>query len=133
MLHRRISTTFLIFLILNLNMVVPAISYAAAEETCACHLNSSGHQCHLDSECKSCTAHGHKNPGHEAAKGIAIKGQPCNNMPAHNEMALPALSTPFLVTELNIIIPAQVSSLINPIENPLYGVTITPSEKPPTA
>lgn len=129
----KLSPLFLMFLILNINMVVPAISYAAAEETCACHLTSSDHQCHLDKECKSCLAHGHKNPGHEAAKRVAIKGQPCSTAPAHNDMAIPALSSPFLIAELSIIIPAQVSSLLNLIENPIYGVTVTPSEKPPMA
>lgn len=133
MFHRKISTVFLVLLILNLNMVVPAVSYAAAEEACACHLSSSDHQCHLDKGCKSCQVHGHKNPGHEAAKGVAIKRQPCGTVPAHNDMAIPALSSPFLIAEFSIIIPAQVSSLLNLIENPIHGVTVTPSEKPPQA
>lgn len=132
MFHRRMPTVFLIFLILNLNMVVPAVSYAAAEETCACHLSSSDHQCHLDKGCKSCQVHEQKGIHHEAAKGVAIKRQPCGVVPAHNDMAIPVLSSPFLIAEHSIIIPAQVSSRLNIIENPIYGVTLTPSEKPPT-
>ena len=138
---RKLSSLLLIFLILNLNMVVPAVSYATADETCSCHLNSADRQCHCDDGCKSCGMHKDRGQGSENLQSSAfslqpsvIKGQTCSASHQHDDAAVPALSIPFLLAEHSFCIPvSQVSNLLLQIENPLHGISITPSEKPPMA
>jgi hypothetical protein len=138
MLYKKLSAISLILLILNLNMVIPAVSYATAEETCTCHFNSSDRQCHCDEGCKSCGMHkeqgsGVRGKGSENPQPSAIKGMTCSTSPQSDSMVLPILAIPFMVPAFSDAIPpVQVSTLSRPLENPLYGVTVTPSEKPPT-
>ncbi|MDO8444870.1 MAG: hypothetical protein Q7T53_01995 [Deltaproteobacteria bacterium] len=145
MLHKKISSLFLILLILNLNMVVPAVSYAAAEETCSCHLNSADHQCHCEDGCNSCGMHKSSGQG-SVVRGQSklktenlkleteIKGMTCSTSPQGDNTVLPISAIPFMVPDFGTAIPVVlVSELQNLPENPLYGVTVTPSEKPPTA
>lgn len=128
---RKISSLLLISLILNLNMVVPAVSYATAEETCSCHINSAEHRCHCENHHHNSQGSGGKSQQTEGH--LAIKGRTCSTSPHSDGSALPALGIPFLVTDFDNGIPTvQVSNLPDLSENPLYGVTITPSEKPPT-
>ena len=143
---RKLSSLLLIFLILNLNMVVPAVSYATADETCSCHLNSADRQCHCDDGCNSCgmdkkQGSGVRGQGSENLQPSAfslqpsvIKGQTCSASRQHDDAAVPALSIPFLLAEHSFCIPvSQVSNLLLQIENPLHGISITPFEKPPMA
>lgn len=147
MLHRKISSLFMLLLILNLNMVVPAVSYAAAEETCSCHLNSADHQCHCEDGCNSCGMHknqgsrgqgvkglgNHSNPGTLEPSNPKIKGMTCSTSPQGDNTVLPISAIPFMVPDFGTAIPVVLVSDIEYLpENPLYGVTVTLSEKPPT-
>lgn len=144
MLNRKISSLFMLLLILNLNMVVPAVSYATAEETCSCHLNSADHQCHCEDGCNSCGMHKEQGPGVSGqgsekeqkvgwAVPTSIKGRTCSTSPQGDNTVLPISAIPFMVPDFSTSIPVVlVSELHNLAENPLYGVTVTPSEKPPT-
>lgn len=138
-MFRKISSLFLIALIFNLNTVVPGVSYATAEETCSCHMSSADRQCHCEEGCNSCGVHKKeksevRSQESEAEHHLAIKGMTCATSPQSDGSALPAISIPFLLPGFENAIPTeQVSNLPNPIEITLYGVTITPSEKPPTA
>lgn len=150
---RKLSSLFLIFLILNLNMVVPAVSYATADETCSCHLNSADYQCHCDDGSKSCEIH--KNRGQESGvstlKGIkgqgsenlqpsafslqpsVIKGQTCSTSRQNDNTVLPVSAIPFMVPVFCNAVPmVQVSNLSLQSENPLHGILIAPAEKPPS-
>ena len=128
---RKISSLILISLIFNLNMVVPAVSYASSDETCSCHLSSQDRQCHCNNH------HDHesgiKENKSEETKGVlTLKAVTCSPL-VPSDSAVPALSIPFLVPDFGHSTPlAQVSSLPNLVETILKGVTITPSEKPPT-
>jgi hypothetical protein len=143
MLLRKLSSLLLIFLILNLNMVVPAVSYATADETCSCHLNSADRQCHCDDGCKSCgmdkkqgarvsTLDGIKGQGSENLQPSVIKGQTCSMSPQSDGSILPVSAIPFMVPVFcNAAQMVQVSNLSLQSENPLHGISITPFEKPP--
>ena len=141
MLQKKLSSLFLLLLILNLNMVVPAVSYAAAEETCSCHLNSADHQCHCEDGCNSCGMHGEKSSKFkvQSSKNVgwavptSIKGRTCSTSPQSDSTLLPISAIPFMVPDFGTAIPVVlVSDLQNLPENPLYGVSVIPSEKPPT-
>jgi len=142
---RKLSSSLLIFLILNLNMVIPAVSYATADETCSCHLNSVDRQCHCDDVCKSCGMHkkegsvastleGIKGQGSENLQPSVIKGRSCSTSPQGDSSILPVSAIPFMVPVFCNAVPvAQVSNLSLQSENPLHGISIAPSEKPPMA
>ena len=149
---RKLSSLLLIFLILNLNMVVPAVSYATADETCSCHLNSADRQCHCDDGCKSCgmdkkqgsgvsTLEGIKGQGSENLQPSAfslqpsvIKGRTCSASHQNDNTVLPVSAIPFMVPVFCNAVPiVQVSNLSHQSENPLHGISITPFEKPPMA
>ena len=142
---RKLSSLLLIFLILNLNMVVPAVSYATADETCSCHLNSADRQCHCDDGCNSCgmdkkqgsgvsTLEGIKGQGSENLQPSVIKGQTCSASHQNDNTVLPVSAIPFMVPIFCNAVPiVQVSNLSHQSENPLHGISITPFEKPPMA
>lgn len=137
MLYKKLSSLFLIFLILNLNMVVPAVSYATAEETCSCHLNNADHQCHCEDGCSSCAMHKNSEQSSVNSEQLKlkteIKGMTCTTSPQNDGSVLPVSAIPFMVPVFGNAIPTvRVSNLPNIIISPLYGVTVTPSEKPPT-
>lgn len=68
----------------------------------------------------------------ESGLSPALKGKTCSASPQDGNVVLPILDTPFLVPDLKNVPPMmQVEYLQSPIENHLYGITITPSEKPP--
>lgn len=140
MLHKRVSSLFLLLLILNLNMVVPAASYATADETCSCHLNPADHQCHCDDGCKSCGMH-KKEKSEVNQQGrltshvsrLTIKGMTCSVSRQDDNMVLPVSAIPFVVPVFCSAVPmVQVSDMQNLTEKMLNSVTLTPSEKPPT-
>ena len=142
---RKLSSLLLIFLILNLNMVVPAVSYATADETCSCHLNSADRQCHCDDGCNSCgmdkkqgsgvsTLEGIKGQGSENLQPSVIKGQTCSASHQNDNTVLPVSAIPFMVPIFCNAVPiVQVSNLSHQSENPFHGISITPFEKPPMA
>lgn len=149
---RKLSSILLIFLILNLNVVVPAVSYATADETCSCHLNSADSQCHCEDECKRCGMHKKEGSGVSTLKGIkgqgpenlqpsafspqssVIKGQTCSTSHQNDNTVLPVSANPFIVPVFCNAAPmVQVSNLSLQSENPLHGISITPFEKPPMA
>ncbi len=132
MYYKRLSSIFLIILMLNLNMVVPGVSYAVAEETCTCHFKSADHQCHHEKGCGGCQMHKKQKVGWDVP--TSIKGMTCSTSPQSDNTTLSIQVIPFLVPIFCDAVPTvQISSLSSPIEDPLYGVTLTPSEKPPTA
>lgn len=138
MLLRKLSSLLLILLILNLNMVVPAVSYATAEETCACHLNSADHQCHCDDGCNSCGMH--KGSEHSKLKTqnlklkTEIKGQSCSTSTQGDSSILPVSAIPFMVPVFCDAVPmVQVSSLSLQSENILHSISKVPAKKPPMA
>ena len=128
-------------------MVVPAVSYATAEKTCSCHLNSADHQCHCEEGCKSCGMHNHaahsgsgiqsetdSRPESNSEPHSELKSMTCSMSPNGDNAVLPILAAPFMVPDFSGAVPnVNVSNLSNLTENPVYGVTITPSEKPPQA
>jgi len=136
---RKLSSLLLIFLILNLNMVVPAVSYATADETCSCHLNSADRQCHCDDGCKSCgmdkkKGSGVRGQGSENLQPSVIKGQTCSTSRQNDNTILPVSATPFIVPIFCNAAPiVQVSNLSHQSENPLHGISVVPFEKPPMA
>ena len=143
---RKLSSLLLIFLILNLNMVVPAVSYATADETCSCHLNSADRQCHCDDGCNSCgmdkkQGSGVRGQGSENLQPSAfslqpsvIKGRTCSASHQNDNTVLPVSAIPFMVPVFCNAVPiVQVSNLSHQSENPLHGISITPFEKPPMA
>lgn len=142
---RKLSSLLLIFLILNLNVVVPAASYATADETCSCHLNSADSQCHCEDECKRCGMHKDRGQGsgvrdQSKLKTVnlepetKIKGQSCSTSPQGDSSILPVSAIPFMVPLFcSAVRMVQVSNLSLQSENPLHGISITPFEKPPMA
>ena len=138
MLLRKLSSLLLILLILNLNMVVPAVSYATAEETCACHLNNADHQCHCDDGCNSCGMH--KDSGQSKLKTnnlkpeTKIKGQSCSTSTQGDSSILPVSAIPFMVPVFCDAVPmVQVSNLSLQSENILHSISKAPATKPPMA
>lgn len=136
MLLRKLSSLFLIFLILNLNMVIPAVSYATAEETCSCHLDSADHQCHCDDGCKRCGMH--KKQGSENHQKVgravptSIKGRTCSTSPQGDGSILPVSANPFIVPVFCNAVPiVQVSNLSLQSEKILHEISKAPAEKPP--
>lgn len=148
---RKLSSLLLIFLILNLNVVVPAASYATADETCSCHLNSADSQCHCEDECKRCGMHKKEGSGVSTLEGVkgqrsenlqpsavslqpsVIKGQTCSASHQNDNTVLPVSAIPFMVPVFCNAVPiVQVSDLQKLTEKMLNSVTPTPSEKPPT-
>ena len=135
---RKISSLFLMALIFNLNMVVPAVSYAVADETCACHLNSADHQCHSEDGCKSCGMHKKEGSENHQKVGWAvpttIKGRTCSTSPQGDGSILPVSAIPFMVPVFCNAVPmVQVSNLSLQSENLLHGIFIAPVEKPPAS
>ena len=143
---RKLSSLLLIFLILNLNMVVPAVSYATADETCSCHLSNADHQCHYEEGCKSCGMHkkqgsGVRGQGSENLQSSAfslqpsvIKGLTCSTSRQNDNTVLPISAIPFMVPVFCNAVPmVQVSDLSLQSENPLHVISIAPLEKPPMA
>ncbi|MEK6726310.1 MAG: hypothetical protein AABY54_07160 [Deltaproteobacteria bacterium] len=159
---RKLSSLLLISLILNLNMVVPAVSYAAAEETCSCHLSNADRQCHCEEGCKSCGMH--KSSGQwsgvrgqlkaedskeegtvpdlrakqseavESGLSPVLKGRTCSTSPQGDSSILPVSAIPFMVPVFCNAVPMlQVSNLSLQSENTLHVISIAPSEKPPAA
>lgn len=134
MLLRKLSSLLLILLILNLNMVVPAVSYATAEETCACHLNNADHQCHCDDGCKSCGMHKGSGQSKHLKPETKIKGQSCNTSPQGDSSILPVSSIPFMLPVYCDAVPmVQVSSLSPQSESIFHSISKAPATKPPTA
>ena len=148
MLQKKLSSLFLLLLILNLNMVVPAVSYAVAEETCSCHLSSADHQCHCEDGCNSCGIHkkqkseegtvpdlrAKQSEAVESGLSPVLKGRTCSTSPQGDSTVLPISAIPFMVPDFGTAAPTvHISDLKNLAETPLYGVTVTPSEKPPQA
>lgn len=141
MLLRKLSSLLLILLILNLNMVVPAVSYATAEETCACHLNNADHQCHCDDGCKSCGMQKDSGQGSGVSgqskhlkPETQIKGQSCSTSTQGDGSIVPVSAIPFMVPVFCDAVPmVQVSSLSPQSENILHSISKAPAKKPPMA
>lgn len=134
---KKFSSLFLIFLIMNLNMVVPGVSYATAEETCSCHINSADHKCHCDKGCESCGMHEEMSGKQHSATAFSpqtsmIKGKTCSTSPENDNSALLIQATPFIVPIYCTAVPlVNISGLHHIAEKTLQSISKAPVIKPP--